>query len=73
MDHFNVSDDYPASEFFDWHGRLTQSCKAGRDQFLKDKGIQLTDMYTVNEFVELTKDAYGGDTIKALAKAMRED
>ena len=55
---------YPAMDFFDWHHKLTGSCEFGRNAFAKDHGIDLdADQYTVEEFVELTKDSYGGEII----------
>ena len=52
-----------------YHHVLTGSCKMGRESFCKDKGINLDSKTTVREFVELTKNAYGGDIIKKLPSA----
>ena len=58
---------YAAKIFFDWHHRLTGSCEAGRKAFAADHGIDLDNgEYTLEEFLELTKDAYGGDVIRAV-------
>ena len=62
---------YPNQDLFDWHHRLTGSCIAGRNAFLKDRGLTLDGETTVTEFIRLTENAYGGDTIKALKKAYR--
>ena len=60
---------YKASELFIWHNILTGSCKMGRESFAKDKGINLEkDMFSIYEFIELTKNSYEGDNIKALLK-----
>ncbi len=60
---------FKASIFYDWHFKLTGSCKMGRDNFVNSKGINLaTDKISVNEFIELTKNAYNGDIIKQLEK-----
>jgi hypothetical protein len=59
---------YSGRQFFDWHGRLTQSCKMGRNSFCNNKGIILDDMFTVAEFIELTKNEYGSDVIKKIAE-----
>ena len=57
----------PAKELFHWHHVLTGSCKQGRLSFCKSKGIDIeNDFFTINEFIELTKDSYGGDIIKKL-------
>lgn len=66
--HFPVFDKkYPAREFFTWHHILTGSCKAGREAFCRDRGIDLDkDRYTVYEFILKTLDSYGGHIIKRL-------
>ena len=58
---------YPAMDFYDWHHRLTGSCVAGRKYFAANNGVNLeTDTYTVEEFVEICKNSYGGDIIRRL-------
>lgn len=58
---------YPAKDFYEWHHKLTGSCEFGRNAFAKDHGIDLdNDEFTVEEFVELTKDSYGGDVIRKI-------
>ena len=54
---------YPNRDLFAYHHVLTGSCRLGRESFCKDKGIDLDGSTTVREFVELTKDSYGGDVI----------
>ena len=57
----------PAKDLFDWHNTLTGSCLMGRKQWCKDHGINVdADTFTVKEFIELTKDSYGGETIRKL-------
>ena len=67
-EHFkDFSVKYFAKELFAWHHVLTGSCKQGRESFCKQHGIDLDeDMFTIYEFVKLTKDSYGGDIIKKL-------
>ena len=67
-EHFkNFSQKYSAKELFTWHHVLTGSCKQGRELFCKQHGIDLDeDMFTIHEFVGLTKGSYGGDIIKRL-------
>ena len=60
---------YSGHDLFEWHGILTGSCRAGRDQFVRDKGIDLNRTFTVEEFVSICRDAYGGEIIAALNKA----
>lgn len=57
---------YPVSDLYDWHHRLTGSCEMGRQQFAKDHGIDLGGEMSVKEFIKLTKNSYGGETIKHL-------
>jgi len=44
---------------------------AGRNAFVKDRGLTLDGETTVTEFIRLTENAYGGSTIKALKKAYK--
>ena len=57
---------YPTKDFFEWHHKLTGSCLMGRQQFAKDHGVDLNGEMTVEEFIALTKNAFGGDIIKRL-------
>ena len=57
---------YPTKDFFEWHHKLTGSCLMGRQQFAKDHGVDLEGEMTVEEFIALTKNAFGGDIIKRL-------
>ena len=57
---------YPTKDFFDWHHKLTGSCLMGRQQFAKDHGVDLEGEMTVEEFIALTKNAFGGEIIKRL-------
>ena len=54
---------YSNRDLFAYHHVLTGSCRMGRESFCKDKGIDLDGSTTVREFIELTKDSYGGDVI----------
>ena len=64
---------YPTQYFYDWHHRLTGSCDIGRKQFARDHGVDLEHgMMTLTEFLELTKDAYGGDVIRKVISKMQE-
>ncbi len=60
---------YDNKDLFHYHHVLTGSCKMGRDAFVSDRGLSLDGKTSVREFVELTKDAYGGDIIKKLPGA----
>ena len=68
-EHFSdFSKKYSAKELFMWHHVLTGSCKAGRESFCRDKGIDVdNDKFTVYEFIELTRNSYGGEVIRKLS------
>lgn len=52
-------------DLFEWHHILS----GGREQFCKEKGLDIDAEYTVREFISLTENAYGGDTIKQLKES----
>ena len=61
---------YKARLFYEWHHKLTGSCEFGRNSFIKSHDIDLENgMYTVKEFIELTKNDFGGDIICQLEDA----
>lgn len=60
---------YPTKDFFEWHHKLTRSCLMGRQQFAKDHGVDLEGEMTVEEFIALTKNSFGGDIIKRLEES----
>ena len=64
---------YPNRDLYDWHHRLTGSCEMGRNEFISNKGLALDGETTVERFVELTKNAYGGSTIRKLPAAYGEE
>lgn len=58
---------YPAKDFYIWHHRLTGSCEMGRNQFVARHGFDLeNDTFTVQEFIDITKNDFGGDVIRQL-------
>lgn len=61
---------YSNQDLFVYHHVLTGSCRMGRESFANSRGISLSDKTTVREFVQLTKDAYGGDIIKKLPQGL---
>ena len=66
---------YPSADYYDWHHRLTGSCDMGRSKFAKSHGYRLTDdeLLTVEEFIKLTENSYGGSVIKKLRAAYEEE
>lgn len=69
----NYDTPYPNRDLFTYHHVLTGSCRFGRESFCKDKGINLDGSTTVREFVSLTKDSYGSETIRRLPQAYGVD
>ena len=70
MEKFKPGQAYPVREFYDWHNRLTGSCEAGRRSFARDHEIDIEkDEMTPEQFMALTKDAYGGSVIRELMEA----
>ena len=65
---FTPGEAYTVADFYDWHHRLTGSCTQGRDAFAQDHGLSMNDAMTPEEFIDLTKDAFGGRIIRQLAE-----
>ena len=64
---------YPAKAFYEWHNKLTGSCEFGRNAFVRDHGIDLENgMYTVEEFIEITKNDFGGEIIQQIEERINE-
>lgn len=63
---------YPNTDLFDWHNKLTGSCLAGRNAFVKNHGIDMAGSTTVEDFINLTKNDYGKEVILGLEDAYRE-
>ena len=70
----NLDAVYPVRTFFEWHHRLTGSCEAGRRAFAKGHALDIENgAMSVWEFLNLTKDAYGGSTIRKVLKRAEEE
>ena len=70
---FKPGINYPVKDFYVWHHRLTGSCEMGRKAFAKEHGIDIEhDTMTLEAFLELTKNAYGGEMIRAVIKSLGE-
>ena len=69
MSEFERDKKYKGTVFFDWHHYLTGSCLMGRESFVKNHGLDLAALYTVDEFIQLCEDDYGGEIIKKLKNA----
>lgn len=66
---------YPSADYYGWHHRLTGSCDIGRLEFANRHGYKLTDdeLLTVEEFIKLTENSYGGSVIRKLREAYEEE
>ncbi len=71
MEQFKLGRKYPAKDFYKWHNTLTGSCEPGRRAFAEERGIDVdTAEYTVEEFIEMTKNSFGGEVIRKLAERL---
>jgi len=64
---------YSNKTFYEWHNKLTGSCEMGRTQFAKEHNVDLEAVMTVEEFIKLTENAFGGKIIKMLKPYYEED
>ena len=67
----DLQTEYSGRDLWEWHHRLTGSCEMGRNQFAEEHGVTDLDAsrFTVREFIDMTRNAYGGDVIRNLEKA----
>lgn len=70
---FNRVDKYSGEEFYKWHHILTGSCTAGRDNFVRENNLDLKKTYSVDEFIKITKNSYGGNIIKKLCEEKKNN
>jgi len=70
---FEKGKKYSGKDFFEWHHYLTGSCQMGRETFVRDQGLNLDDTFTVDEFIELCENSYGGEIIKQLKERYYEE
>ena len=66
MEKFKKGKKYPGTDFFEWHHYLTGSCLMGRENFVKNKGLDLNELYAVEEFISICENDYGSKIIKEL-------
>ena len=64
--HPELDEEY--GDLFDWHHVLTGSCEFGRRQWCEEHGYKPTDSITLRAFFEQTKNDYGRDVIRRVAK-----
>ena len=69
---FQIGTVYPAKDFYVWHNKLTGSCEMGRKAFARDHEIDIEkDSMTVEEFVKLTHNSFGGSVIRQIADELK--
>jgi hypothetical protein len=69
LDKFELDVKYPAKDFYEWHHKLTGSCEFGRNNFCRNHDIDLENgLYTVEEFIEITRNDYGSSIIEQLSE-----
>lgn len=74
LDNFKLNIKYPVVEFYEWHNKLTGSCELGRQTFCPNHNIDLkNDKLTVNEFIDLCINNYGGEVIQLLKNKIEEN
>lgn len=70
IEKFGSGERHAAEEFYNWHHYLTGSCELGRKSFMENHGIQMDDLFTIDEFIDLTKNDYGSEQIEKLRLAL---
>ena len=67
LENFKPKKKYKAKKYYKWHFFLTGSCEFGRRDFVDQNGIDLeNDKFTVQEFIDKVRNAFGSDVIKQL-------
>ena len=66
LEKFGPNKTYTGHDFYEWHHYLTGSCEMGRNAFVKARGIDLNDTFSVDEFIDICINEYGGEIIKEL-------
>lgn len=63
---FSKTDKYKGTLFFEWHHYLTGSCLQGRNNFIKNNNLDVEKEYTVKEFLNIVKGAFGWENLEEL-------
>lgn len=66
LEKFDPNKTYTGHDFYKWHHYLTGSCEMGRNAFVKARGIDLDDTFSVDEFIDICINEYGGEIIQEL-------
>lgn len=70
IEKFGSGERHAAAEFYNWHHYLTGSCELGRKAFMENHGIKMDDLFTIDEFIDLTKNDFGAEKIEKLRMAL---
>ena len=68
---FSLDKKYKGHEFYKWHNLLTISCDLGREAFVRDNNLSLDAEYTVLEFIDICRNAWGKEIIKQLENKIK--
>ena len=70
VDEFGTLDSrHKGMEYYVWHCVLTYSSQFMRDLFCRVNKIDLNQLYTVRQFLQMTANVYGGDVIRDIIAA----
>ena len=58
-------------ELYDWHHILTGSCAMGRNEFCRANDVKMEELYTIDYFLKLTENSYGGDVIRQVRESYK--
>lgn len=59
----SLDEKYTIKDFWEWHRYLTLSCYGGGERFKNEHNLNEDDLISVDEFVELVKEEFGGEII----------
>ena len=68
---FSIDKKYKGHEFYKWHNLLTLSCDLGRKAFVRDNNLSLDADYSVQEFIDICRNAWGKEIIKQLENKIK--
>ena len=68
---FSLDKKYKGHKFYKWHNLLTLSCDLGRKAFVRDNNLSLDADYSVQEFIDICRNAWGKEIIKQLENKIK--
>ena len=57
---------YTVENLWDWHRYLTLSCYSGGERFRDEHGLKMEDLMSIQHFISITENDFGGHIIKKL-------